>query len=156
MVKNDVVYELKYVSQLSHENFLQCACYIIALKLKKGILWNTKDNSMFEITIPNVEDFLNATVRAITKNQVKKYIRPATPNSRTLRNNAGNLKAVTIDNKKLSVNDRVFHINRGEGIINKIYFSGKCLLIDVQHIISPNKINTYDLIISLERGFIKI
>ena len=156
VVKNDVVYELKYVSQLSHENFLQCACYIIALKLKKGILWNTKDNSMFEITIPNVEDFLNATVRAITKNQVKKYIRPATPNSRTLRNNAGNLKAVTIDNKKLSVNDRVFHINRGEGIINKIYFSGKCLLIDVQHISSPNKINTYDLIISLERGFIKI
>ena len=72
VVKNDVVYELKYVSQLSHENFLQCACYIIALKLKKGILWNTKDNSMFEITIPNVEDFLNATVRAITKNQVKK------------------------------------------------------------------------------------
>ena len=160
MLKEDnVVYELKYVSQLSHENFLQCACYIIALGLKKGILWNTKDNSMFEITIPNVEDFLNATVRAITKNQIKEYIRPnieSPANNTTSNNSICELTNITIDDKEVALNDKVFHINRGEGIIKKIYFSGNCLLIVVQHMSNPQETNTYDLKTSLKMGFIKI
>lgn len=160
VVKDDVVYELKYVSQLSHENFLQCACYIIALGVKKGILWNTKDNSMFEITIPNVEDFLNATVRAITKNQIKEYIQPdieSSANNTSSKNSVGELTSITINDKKIALNDKVFHINRGEGIIKKIYFSGKnCLLIAVQHMSNPAETNTYDLKTSLEMGFIKI
>lgn len=159
VVKDDVVYELKYVSQLSHENFLQCACYIIALGLKKGILWNTKDNSMFEITIPNVEDFLNATVRAITKNQIKEYIQPdieSSSNNTSSNNSVAELTNIIIDDKKVSLNDKVFHINRGEGIIKKIYFSGNCLLIAVQHVSNPAETNTYDLKTSLEMGFIKI
>lgn len=159
VVKDDVVYELKYVSQLSHENFLQCACYIIALGLNKGILWNTKDNSMFEITIPNVEDFLNATVRAITKNQIKEYIQPnieSFANNTSSNNSVGELTSITIDDKKIALNDKVFHINRGEGIIKKIYFSGNCLLIAVQHMSNPPETNTYDLKTSLEMGFIKI
>ncbi len=159
VVKDNVVYELKYVSQLSHENFLQCACYIIALGLKKGILWNTKDNSMFEITIPNVEDFLNATVRAITKNQIKEYIRPnieSPANNTTSNNSICELTNITIDDKEVALNDKVFHINRGEGIIKKIYFSGNCLLIVVQHMSNPQETNTYDLKTSLKMGFIKI
>ncbi len=159
VVKDDVVYELKYVSQLSHENFLQCACYIIALGLKKGILWNTKDNSMFEITIPNVEDFLNATVRAITKNQIKEYIQPnieSFANNTSSNNSVDELTSITIDDKKIALNDKVFHINRGEGIIKKIYFPGNCLLIAVQHMSNPPETNTYDLKTSLEMGFIKI
>ena len=159
VVKDDVVYELKYVSQLSHENFMQYACYIIALGLKKGILWNTKDNSMFEITIPNVEDFLNATVRAITKNQIKEYIQPnieSFANNTSSNNSVDELTSITIDDKKIALNDKVFHINRGEGIIKKIYFSGNCLLIAVQHMSNPPETNTYDLKTSLEMGFIKI
>lgn len=159
VVKDNVVYELKYVSQLSHENFLQCACYIIALGLKKGILWNTKDNSMFEITIPNVEDFLHATVRAITKNQIKEYIRPnieSPANNTNLNNSVVELTSITIDDIKVALNDQVFHINRGEGIVKKIYFSRNCLLIAVQHMSNPKEINTYDLKTSLKMGFIKI
>ena len=114
---------------------------------------------MFEITIPNVEDFLHATVRAITKNQIKEYIQPdieSSANNTSSNNSVGELTSITIDDKKIALNDKVFHINRGEGIIKKIYFSGNCLLIAVQHMSNPPETNTYDLKTSLEMGFIKI
>lgn len=79
-VKDDVVYELKFVSELTHEHFLQCACYVIALEKKKGILWNTRDNTSYEITVPNKEIFLNAVSNAVTKGAIKEYKKPAEKN----------------------------------------------------------------------------
>lgn len=76
VVKNDIVYELKFVSEMSHEHFLQCACYMVALKLQKGILWNTRNNTQFEISIPNVDLFLDAVARTITKKSLSKYCNP--------------------------------------------------------------------------------
>ena len=73
VVKKKTVYELKFVSELSHEHFLQCACYMIGLRLKKGMLWNTRDNTRYRITIPNEQVFMDAVARAITKNHLKKY-----------------------------------------------------------------------------------
>lgn len=73
VVKNNVVYELKFVSELAHEHFLQCACYMIALKLKKGIVFNTRNNQMYEIRIQNKKKFMNAVVNTITKGKIKKY-----------------------------------------------------------------------------------
>ncbi|ORY52142.1 P-loop containing nucleoside triphosphate hydrolase protein [Neocallimastix californiae] len=67
VIKDDTVYELKFVSELANEHFLQCACYMEALGLKKGVLWNTKDNSMFNISIPNKKKFLDCVIQAITK-----------------------------------------------------------------------------------------
>ena len=46
VVKDDIVYELKFVSELTHEHFLQCASYMVALNMPKGILWNTRDNTL--------------------------------------------------------------------------------------------------------------
>ena len=51
VVKDNIVYELKSVSELTHEHFLQCACYMAAMNLQKGILWNTRDNTSYEIEI---------------------------------------------------------------------------------------------------------
>ncbi len=76
VVKDGVVYELKFVSELSHENFLQCACYMIALELETGILWNTRKNEMYEIKIPNRKDFMNSVADAITKGSLNKYFTP--------------------------------------------------------------------------------
>lgn len=50
-VKDNIVYELKFVSELTHEHFLQCACYMVAMNLQKGILWNTRDNTSYKIEI---------------------------------------------------------------------------------------------------------
>ena len=57
VLKNNIVYELKFVNELRHEHFLQCACYMLALGLEKGVLWNTRNNEKYEIKIPNKTDF---------------------------------------------------------------------------------------------------
>lgn len=76
VVKDGVVYELKFVSELSHEHFLQCACYMIALELETGILWNTRKNEMYEIRIPNRKDFMDIVVNTVTKGVINKYFIP--------------------------------------------------------------------------------
>lgn len=76
-VKDDIIYELKFVSELTHEHFLQCASYVVAMGKKKGILWNTRDNTLFEITVPNKIRFLDAVSNAITKGAIKKYNKPS-------------------------------------------------------------------------------
>lgn len=73
VIKNDIIYELKFVDELSHEMFLQCACYMTALDKEKGILWNVKKNEKYLIYIPDRKRFLNRVARAITKGTLKKY-----------------------------------------------------------------------------------
>lgn len=73
VVKNDTVYELKFVSELMHEHFLQCASYLIALNLKKGVLWNTRNNERYEIKVPDKKAFLDAVARTVTKSYLDKY-----------------------------------------------------------------------------------
>ena len=79
-VKDDVIYELKFVSELTHEHFLQCASYVVAMGKKKGILWNTRDNTLYEITVPNKTLFMDAVTNAITKGAIKKYNKPSDRN----------------------------------------------------------------------------
>ena len=73
VLKDNVVWEIKFVSALKKKDFLQCAMYIALLNLKKGRLWNTMNNEMYEITIPNKTKFLDMVVCTITKGAVKKF-----------------------------------------------------------------------------------
>ena len=73
VIKDETVYELKFVAELSHEHFLQCASYMIALGLSKGVLWNTRNNECYAISIPNPQTFMDAVVKAVTKGYLKKY-----------------------------------------------------------------------------------
>ncbi len=77
VLKDKVSYELKFVSELSHVHFIQCACYMVALKTEKGILWNTRDNTRYEICIPNRGAFLDAVTKATTKRKLERYYHPA-------------------------------------------------------------------------------
>lgn len=79
VVKNGTVYELKFVSDLTHEHFLQCACYMVGLQLDKGILWNTRNNAAFQIKIPNEKVFLDAVAKAVTKRGIYDYYQPSPP-----------------------------------------------------------------------------
>ena len=76
VVKDDIVYELKFVSELTHEHFLQCACYMVAMNLKKGVLWNTRDNTSYEIEVPDRKKFLNTVTKAVTKGAIDNYYEP--------------------------------------------------------------------------------
>ena len=70
VLTDEYIYELKFVSELKHEHFLQVACYMIALGMNKGRLWNTKKNQMYEIEIPQKKLFMDKVVMAITKGSV--------------------------------------------------------------------------------------
>ena len=76
VIKDNIVFELKFVSELANEHFLQCACYMVALGLKKGILWNVKKNTKFEIAIPNEKKFLDAVTNIVTQGEIKEYFKP--------------------------------------------------------------------------------
>ena len=73
VVKDNIVYELKFVSELSPEHYLQCAMYMLALGLEKGRLWNVRTNEMHEITIPSKKKLLDAIARTISKRGVDEY-----------------------------------------------------------------------------------
>lgn len=76
MVKDNIVYELKFVSELTHEHFLQCASYMVAMNLRKGILWNTRDNTLYEICVPDRKKFMDAVTKAVTKGAIESYFKP--------------------------------------------------------------------------------
>lgn len=75
-IKDDTVFELKFVQELKHEHFLQCACYMVALGLPKGRLWNLRNNTQYLIEVPDKKAFLDAVTKAITKGRVTEYINP--------------------------------------------------------------------------------
>ena len=43
----------------------------LPLDLPKGILWNTRDNTAYEIEIPDRASFLDAVTRTVTKGMIK-------------------------------------------------------------------------------------
>ena len=73
VVKDKIVYELKFVAELAPEHYLQCAMYMLALGLEKGRLWNVRTNEMIEITIPSKKKLLNAIAKTISKRGVNEY-----------------------------------------------------------------------------------
>lgn len=80
-VKGDTVYELKFVEELSHKHYLQCAMYMVAMGLQKGILWNVKNNQRIAIHIPDVQTFMDKVTQAVTKGKLKKYNGPICTNT---------------------------------------------------------------------------
>lgn len=73
VLRDDAVFELKFVSELSYEHFLQCALYMFAFGKEKGILWNVKNNERYEIRIPDKKKFMDAVVTAVTKGVVTEF-----------------------------------------------------------------------------------
>lgn len=98
VVKDDIVYELKFVSELGPEHYLQCAMYMLALGLKKGKLWNVRTNQMMEITIPNKKKLLNAIARTISKRGVNEYFAVK-----------GQTDATRKQNKRIIIDDPMMH-----------------------------------------------
>ncbi|MBR0542462.1 MAG: AAA family ATPase [Clostridia bacterium] len=74
VLAGDTVWELKFVSELNHEHFLQCACYVAAFAdrgVKHGVLWNVRNNTLYTVTVPDREKFLKAVYKTITKGYEK-------------------------------------------------------------------------------------
>lgn len=69
--KNEI-WELKFVSELSHIHALQLAMYLIGERKETGYLWNVRTGELHEIYIPNREMFLDAVGRAVTKGRYRR------------------------------------------------------------------------------------
>ena len=71
--KDDNVYELKFVEELSHEHFLQCAMYSVMHPYKKAYLWNVKKNQLYEVKVEDEVEFLVQVLKTITKGTIKSF-----------------------------------------------------------------------------------
>lgn len=67
------VYELKFVSELSHAMFLQLAMYLIMSGLEVGVLWNTRTDERWELRIPDRDRFMNAVVLCVSKQSYRVF-----------------------------------------------------------------------------------
>lgn len=104
VVKDNIVYELKFVSELAHEHFLQCACYMIALNLPKGVLWNIRDNTLYEIEISDRKKFMDAVAETVTKGTISKYYKPIRKSLNTQKSYPQNTSTITIPENPLNKN----------------------------------------------------
>ncbi|WP_341515770.1 AAA family ATPase [Mesomycoplasma ovipneumoniae] len=114
VIKNDIVYELKFVSDLTTAHFLQTASYMLALKKEKGILWNIRNNEMHEIRIKNREEFREKLVQTISKGAYK------TNNQKILRNQKETIK----EQKIIKVNKNIAVIDVETNYDNEIFSVG--------------------------------
>lgn len=73
VVKDDIIYELKFVDEVSHEHFLQAAFYSLLFKTKKACLFNVHTNEFYEITIENPIAFKKCVLKCITKGNAVFY-----------------------------------------------------------------------------------
>lgn len=71
IIKDNQVWELKFVSELSIEHYLQLAMYLIGFNKEYGYLWNTKTNELCKISIKESDknNFLNQVYKTITKSK---------------------------------------------------------------------------------------
>ena len=70
VLKNNTIYELKFVNELQHVHFLQCASYMLAMNLDNGVLWNVKKNEYYKIKIKNRSKFYDMVGLTITKREI--------------------------------------------------------------------------------------
>lgn len=73
VLKDEAVVELKFVDELAHRHFLQCAMYMVSLEKNLGILWNIRTNQRYEIRIPDTKAFLDKVSVAVTKGELPEY-----------------------------------------------------------------------------------
>lgn len=75
-IHENIVYELKFVTALSHTHALQTAMYLVCMGYETGRLWNVRTNQMVEIKIPDRLTFLDNVVNTVTKGRLARYLAP--------------------------------------------------------------------------------
>lgn len=73
VLKDGVVYELKFVSDLSHVHVLQLAMYLVSMNVAVGRLWNVRTDQMLDVRVPDRQAFLDKVAIAATKGIMSKY-----------------------------------------------------------------------------------
>jgi hypothetical protein len=69
-ISDNIIWELKFVNELKREHYLQLAMYLIVMRRKTGRLWNTRDNTLMEVSIKTgkEQEFLRQVAKTVRKN----------------------------------------------------------------------------------------
>ena len=67
------VWELKFVTELTREMFLQLAMYLVISGTSTGVLWNTRTDERWEVSVPDAKRFMHAVARAVTKQDYRAF-----------------------------------------------------------------------------------
>ena len=68
VLKDNIVWELKFTSELRPEHYLQLAMYLITMDKPYGILWNVRTNKKVRVSIKgSKKKFLKQVYKTITK-----------------------------------------------------------------------------------------
>lgn len=72
-IHEDVVFELKFTTELSHSMFLQLALYLVMGGYEAGVLWNVRTNERWQVKVPDAQRFMNAALLCITKQDYRVF-----------------------------------------------------------------------------------
>lgn len=66
-IKDDIVYHLVYTDEITHEQYLEAACYMLGTNHDRCIIWNTKTNTLAKITVNDDTKFINQVLKTASK-----------------------------------------------------------------------------------------
>ncbi len=72
-VHDGVPWELKFVTELTREMFLQIAMYCVLGGYPEGRLWNTRTGELWRVSVPDRQRFLDRVAMCVTKDQYDRY-----------------------------------------------------------------------------------
>lgn len=76
VIHDDIIYELKFTSELSHQHHLQLATLMVMTGLEVGRLWNLRTNEVREVRIKDRRAFIDQVVKIISKRKLSKWDGP--------------------------------------------------------------------------------
>lgn len=73
VVKDETVYGIHFVDELTHPMFLRAAMLAVMAGCEYGIVWSTKTNERWRVRVPDEQSFLNAVILCVTKGNYRMY-----------------------------------------------------------------------------------
>ena len=73
-IHEGIIYDLKFVGDLSPQHYLSLATYMLAFGSDVGRLWNIRNNDLYEVRIKDKKQLLDHIIQIITKGTITEFI----------------------------------------------------------------------------------
>jgi hypothetical protein len=73
-IHDGIIYDLKFVGDLSPQHYLSLATYMLAFGSDVGRLWNIRNNDLYEVRIKDKKQLLDHIIQIITKGTITEFI----------------------------------------------------------------------------------
>ena len=72
-VHRGIVFELKFVGELTHEMALQLGLYLVMSGARSGMLWNVRTHEVQVVRVPDRQAFMDAVTATVTKDHYTRF-----------------------------------------------------------------------------------